>query len=296
MNDELGIKGKHGRPVFILLCLTIVLNSLFIIPSPVHAQWKVLSTPTGSCPNYLTATKWKNDDTNKKYTLDKVEMQCKKGMCFRCPPSATGTVDVKCELSRASIPTDIPCNYSIDDILGTALNVVRIIFGLTGAIALIMFVYGGFLWLTSGVSKDNVAKGKAIVTNSTIAIFIILGAGLIVSFVTKSLGGQIEDFGGATGTILLQNQCPAGVKDGDACKGGSDTTGNMVCECDKNTGEVCDQGGTCVTQCEYQTTYNEDYNGTDMQCMDSNLLTPAQKQTCQTDLCPGGANIKCCKI
>ena len=53
-------------------------------------------------------------------------------------------------------------------------NAIKTILGITGSISLIMFVWGGFLWLTSGGNSEKVQKGKN--------VFIWATAGLLVIF------------------------------------------------------------------------------------------------------------------
>ena len=55
----------------------------------------------------------------------------------------------------------------------------RIIAGLlsvVGALALVMFVWGGILWMTSGGNTDRVQKGKQTLVWSTIGLFVIFAS------------------------------------------------------------------------------------------------------------------------
>jgi hypothetical protein len=59
-------------------------------------------------------------------------------------------------------------------------NIINSILGVVGSIALIMFIYGGFTWLTSGGSAENVKKGKDIIIWATIGLAVIfLSYGLV---------------------------------------------------------------------------------------------------------------------
>lgn len=60
-------------------------------------------------------------------------------------------------------------------------RIIRIFTGVAGTAALIMFVYGGFLWLTSGGNEEKITKGKNIFTWATIGLVIIFLAYAIVS-------------------------------------------------------------------------------------------------------------------
>lgn len=66
--------------------------------------------------------------------------------------------------------------------LQTFGNLAMIILGLTGSLALLMFVYGGFLMVISGGSSEKVSQGKKVITNAVIGIFIIMCSGLLIQY------------------------------------------------------------------------------------------------------------------
>jgi len=66
---------------------------------------------------------------------------------------------------------------SIPGIIG---RVISAALGLSGSAALLMFVYGGFLWLTSGGNKERVDKGKKTLIWAIIGIVVIFAAYVIV--------------------------------------------------------------------------------------------------------------------
>ena len=53
----------------------------------------------------------------------------------------------------------------INTYIGTIINNVL---GVIGSLALIMFIYGGFTWMTSAGNNDRVTKGKNIVIWATV--------------------------------------------------------------------------------------------------------------------------------
>lgn len=69
-------------------------------------------------------------------------------------------------------------------------NVANLILGVMGGIALLMFIYGGFVWITASGNKENVKKGIDVITNTVIAIAVILLAFLIVKVVANVLGAK----------------------------------------------------------------------------------------------------------
>jgi hypothetical protein len=67
-------------------------------------------------------------------------------------------------------------------------RVIRIFTGVSGSLALLMFVYGGFLWLTSSGNAQQVDKGKKVMVWATIGLFIIFGSYAILSTIFSAIG------------------------------------------------------------------------------------------------------------
>lgn len=75
-------------------------------------------------------------------------------------------------------------DVSVATIIGRVLS---IIIGVVGAIALAVFIYGGFLWMTSaGVSK-KVEEGKSAMVWAVLGLVIIFSARAILTFVLGAL-------------------------------------------------------------------------------------------------------------
>ena len=73
------------------------------------------------------------------------------------------------------------------DILQVVINFGKFLLGIVGSLALLMFVYGGFMWLTSGGESGKIDAGKKILVNSVIGIGITFFAWVVVSFVVTTL-------------------------------------------------------------------------------------------------------------
>ena len=78
------------------------------------------------------------------------------------------------------------CN--LDSVTVMILNVAEIILGLAGSLALLMFVYGGFMYIFAGGKTDLVAKAKSVFTYAVIGLIIILTSGIIMKAVFDALG------------------------------------------------------------------------------------------------------------
>lgn len=81
--------------------------------------------------------------------------------------------------------------------LETFQNVARLIMGITGSAALLMFVYGGFTMLTSGGVEAKVTQGKTILRNAIIGIVLVLTAFYVIDYFTYALKGTTTHTVGA---------------------------------------------------------------------------------------------------
>lgn len=63
-------------------------------------------------------------------------------------------------------------------------NLISII----GAIAFLIFMFGGFLWIFSGGNEDQIKKGRDVMIWAAIGMIIIFGGYAIVSFLFKAFG------------------------------------------------------------------------------------------------------------
>jgi hypothetical protein len=71
---------------------------------------------------------------------------------------------------------------NISEILG---RVVSAFLGIAGSVALLMFVYGGFTWITSGGSSERITKGKNTMIWAVIGIAFIFSSYAILSYLLR---------------------------------------------------------------------------------------------------------------
>ncbi|MFH0854857.1 MAG: pilin [bacterium] len=79
-----------------------------------------------------------------------------------------------------------PAGQEVQYLIG---RVIKVIMGLVGSIALLMFVYGGFLWMTAAGNDESVKKGKDILIWSVAGLAVIFASYILVYFVLASLMG-----------------------------------------------------------------------------------------------------------
>ena len=85
------------------------------------------------------------------------------------------------------------------DIRITIMKIIRIVLGFVGIIAILIILYGGFVWLTSGGNAEKVETAKRILRNAVIGLIIIFSAFAIVSFIISQLETALGIGGGGPG-------------------------------------------------------------------------------------------------
>jgi hypothetical protein len=81
-----------------------------------------------------------------------------------------------------------PTSWTLSDLPTIIGRVIRAVLSIIGAIALLIFVYGGFVWMTAAGNEAKVAQGKNILLWATIAIIIIFLSWILVAFMFQALG------------------------------------------------------------------------------------------------------------
>ncbi|HAT03524.1 MAG TPA: hypothetical protein DCS29_01970 [Candidatus Magasanikbacteria bacterium] len=67
-------------------------------------------------------------------------------------------------------------------------NIIRALTGIMGSAALLVFVYGGVMWLISGGNAERVKAGTQAMIWAVIGIIVVFSSYAIISLVLKALG------------------------------------------------------------------------------------------------------------
>lgn len=119
----------------------------------------------------------------------------------------------------AQLPTLVPAacqgtaslsECGLNQVVQVFINVAQFIFGISGSAALLMFIYGGFLWLTSAGKAEQVKEGQAVISGAVIGLIIIFGAYVGVQFLIGAIRGPV-----AAGDVVIPGEhCGSGTTAG----------------------------------------------------------------------------------
>gem|GEM_PF-1143835 len=79
---------------------------------------------------------------------------------------------------------------TLDQIVATAAAFANFLFGISGAVALAILVYGGFRYLVSAGRTEEVTHAKQMIVSAAIGLVIIFGANALIRFVLLSFTRQ----------------------------------------------------------------------------------------------------------
>jgi hypothetical protein len=116
---------------------------------------------------------------------------CESGLCpggtnIRCCPPVAAAGKTGAEEGGGGLAkfTGFAKVKSIPELIG---NVIRVVLGLVGSVALLMFVYGGMLWLTSGGNPDKIKKAKDTLVWASIGLIIIFASYALVGVIIRAV-------------------------------------------------------------------------------------------------------------
>jgi hypothetical protein len=88
-------------------------------------------------------------------------------------------------LVNCGTTTSNPCKFT--DFIALINGIINWIISIAGVIFAVSFIYGGFLYMTSGEKPANKEKAKSLLWNTLIGFVIILVSWLIVYTILNSL-------------------------------------------------------------------------------------------------------------
>jgi len=76
---------------------------------------------------------------------------------------------------------------NIQTLIGT---IIKAVLGVVGSLALVMFIYGGLLWMTAAGNTERVEKGKKTIVWAVLGLVVIFTSYALVKFILLAIGVQ----------------------------------------------------------------------------------------------------------
>ncbi|HLC99385.1 MAG TPA: pilin, partial [Patescibacteria group bacterium] len=77
--------------------------------------------------------------------------------------------------------------YFVNDLQDFLASMYKFLVGIAGILAVIMMMVGGYYWLFAGGNTGMVQKGKELITNSTLGLFLAVGSYTLLIFINPDL-------------------------------------------------------------------------------------------------------------
>lgn len=74
-------------------------------------------------------------------------------------------------------------------------NVIKAMLGITGSLALLVFIFGGFTWVTSAGNEEKIRKGKDMILWAALGLVVIFASYAMVRFVIGAATGGASSTG-----------------------------------------------------------------------------------------------------
>jgi hypothetical protein len=179
----------------ILLSLVLVVATVFFFAAPAaRAEF------TCTCESTEETGCTRNSDLPQRTpltsatSLDNATVLCR----TMCQAALPGTCLKRYSATAPSSPNSTTClegsvcltnPLSAKTVPELIANILKAAIGVVGALALLVFVYGGFIWLTSGGESAKVSAGKEAMKWAAVGLVVIFTSYGLVSFVFSAIKG-----------------------------------------------------------------------------------------------------------
>ncbi len=95
--------------------------------------------------------------------------------------------------AAVAAPINVGVSYGTITGLGTndlrtgIMNIISVLLGFIGIIAIVVVLWGGFRWMTSVGSEEKITEAKKIIMSGIVGLIIIFTSYALVSFVITNL-------------------------------------------------------------------------------------------------------------
>lgn len=95
------------------------------------------------------------------------------------------------------------------DLKGKVANIINVILGFLGLLAVVMIIMAGFKWMMAGGNEETVKDARNNIKNAVIGLAIIFASFIIVNFTVRQLGEATGVDGGGGGAVERDAEEPA---------------------------------------------------------------------------------------
>ncbi|HAM88221.1 MAG: hypothetical protein US83_C0010G0040 [Candidatus Falkowbacteria bacterium GW2011_GWC2_38_22] len=128
--------------------------------------------------------------TFKKYLVATIVSLCVFSLFFQANLSQAQSLDESLGIKYAE-NVGLPAAAD-EDVRDMAVTIIKYLITFLGIIAVVIILYGGFVWMTAAGNDDRVGKAKSIIIAGVIGLVVIIAAFAIVNFVINMSADAIN--------------------------------------------------------------------------------------------------------
>lgn len=113
----------------------------------------------------------------------------------------TGVEQLKSNLVNFGDDTFLGSGEDEEDLKGTIAQIINIVLGFLGIIAVIIIITSGFKWMTAGGNEQTITEARGHIKNAAIGLVIVLTSYIIVNFAVTQLSKATSGEDGSAGQI-----------------------------------------------------------------------------------------------
>lgn len=113
----------------------------------------------------------------------------------------SGVGELKSNLQNFGAGTGLANAAGESDLKGTIANIINIVLGFLGIIAVVMLITGGYQWMMAGGNDETVKEAKNRIKNAVIGLVIVFAAYIIVNFAVRQISNATGAGGGPGGGL-----------------------------------------------------------------------------------------------
>lgn len=100
------------------------------------------------------------------------------------------TIVLLAQLNAAHAQIEVRNPIQTEDFTGLAASIIRWLLSIVGGLSLLMLVYGGIVYITSGGDQQKVQQGKKIITWTIFGLLLVLMSYSILSLLSSLLSNN----------------------------------------------------------------------------------------------------------
>ena len=124
---------------------------------------------------------------NKKIIAGLMTLSLVSVMALPMAVGASSADSSNCGTGVGQVPCVSDLGLGSTSLSALVTNIISLILGFLGILAVLIVLWGGFIWMTAGGEQDKVDKAKKLIISGIIGLVIIFAAYAIATFVISNM-------------------------------------------------------------------------------------------------------------